>query len=400
MKGLNHSILHLGPPTTLSQSYLLRPLQTTSRYRTGLGILSCSPYLYLHNYSKLRCQTLHTLAERKRLSSGNSSNIWRTPSNSSAYWDLYLATRPPYTSSFFEHMYTYHSRHSESFQIALDVGTGCGQAVPKLAQRFPHVIATDNNEEHIIEARRRLAHLQAPTKVQFAVCKAEDLASPSSSLALEPSSVDFIAAAECMPLLDTDVAISTFAHLLRPGGTLAMWFYGRPRFAEVEFVQTCQPLFDQILDRTFRMTVSGGGVEHQQAWKKALQGMRSWLDDVALPVGQWQDVSRHKWNTHAELPFFGDEALDFEAPGPLSRVSKVEKVTEERDDEFWGLEWSPRGVRDFVEACFPGLKERQAKDDVLQDLLRKIEEAMGGVNAVRKFTWPAVLVLAARRRKK
>lgn len=271
--------------------------------------------------------------------------------------------------------------------------------MPKLAHRFPHVIATDINEEHIIEARRRCAHLKATRKVEFAACKAEDLASPSSSLALEPSSVDFIAAAECMPLVDTDVVISTFARLLRPGGTLAMWFYGRPRFAEADYVQSCQPLLDRILDRSFRKTVSGGGVEHQQAWKKALQGMRSWLDDIALPARQWQDVRRHKWNTHADLPFFGDDAIDFEAPAPLSRVLKVEKVTEERDDGFWGLEWSPRGVRDFVEASFPGLKERQDKDDVLQDLMREIEAAMGGVKAVRKFTWPAVLVLAARRSK-
>ena len=255
----------------------------------------------------------------------DSSNVWKIESDDIAYWNLYLATRPKYSVSFFQPMYDYHELHSSSFHTAIDVGTGCGQAVPRLAQGFTHVIASDNNPGHIIEARRRLVHL-SEKQVSFAVCTGEDLASR-----YPPASVDFIAAAECMPLMDADVAVAGFACLLRPGGTLAMWFYGRPRFTEPTFVATCQPLLDRILDCSFRKVVSGGGPAKRAGWQRAMRGMNSWMDDVRLPETQWWDVRRRKWNTHAELPFFGKEACDFEVE-KVSNVGAGDEVTETRDE--------------------------------------------------------------------
>ena len=59
----------------------------------------------------------------------------------------------------------------------------------------------------------------------------------------DPASGDLVAAAECMPLFDAPSALASFAHSLRPGGTSAIWFYGRPAFAELEFLATSQPLY-------------------------------------------------------------------------------------------------------------------------------------------------------------
>ena len=320
----------------------------------------------------------------------DSGNVWKLESNDIAYWDRYLATRPDYSPSFFELMYAYHTTHSCSFGTAIDVGTGCGQAVPKLIERFTHVVASDNNPRHITEARRRLAHL-SDERVSFAVCAGEDLAAR-----YPPASVDFIAAAECMPLLDVDNAVAGFARLLRPGGTLAMWFYGRPRFAESAFTATCQPLLDRILDCSFRKVVSGGGPAKRAAWQKAMRGMNSWLDDVQLPEMQWFDVRRRKWNTHAEMPFFGKEACDFEVER-VCRVGPGEEMIEIRDDGFWEQKWDFAGLRDFVEASFPGLKEMQDEDPEIQRLLGEIKVKMDGEGHFRSFTWPVVQILAARK---
>ena len=321
--------------------------------------------------------------------STDSSNVWKLEANDIAYWDLYLATRPNYSLPFFELMYDYHTSHGSFFDTALDVGTGCGQAIPKLVERFAHVIASDNNAAHITEARRRLAHLPQQ-RVSFAVCAGEDLAARYPA-----ASVDFVAAAECMPLMDVDRAIAGFGRLLRPGGTLAMWFYGRPRFAEPPFVATCQPLLDRILDCSFRKVVSGGGPAKRAAWQRAMRGMNSWLDDVWLPNMQWFDVRRRKWNTHAELPFFGKEACDFEIE-KVCRVEAGEEMSEIRDDSFWEMKWDFAGLKDFVEASFPGMKEMQDKDPEIQRLLKEIMAKMGGEGHVRSFTWPVVQVLAAR----
>ena len=320
----------------------------------------------------------------------DSSNVWKLDSNDVAYWDHYLATRPKYSLPFFEPMYAYHATHGSSFHTAVDVGTGCGQAVPKLAERFTHIIASDNNSAHISEARRRLAHL-SEKRVSFAVCAGEDLAAR-----YPPASVDFVAAAECMPLMDADNAVAGFARLLRPGGTLAMWFYGRPRFAEPAFVATCQPLLDRILDCSFRKVVSGGGPAKRAAWQRAMRGMNSWLDDVRLPEMQWFDVRRRKWNTHAEMPFFGKEACDFEVES-VCRVGAGEEVSEIRDDRFWEMKWDFAGLREFVEASFPGFKEMQDGDPEIQRLLGEIKVEMDGEKHVRRFTWPAVQILAARK---
>ena len=321
----------------------------------------------------------------------DSGDVWKLQPNDNAYWDRYLATRPNYSLPFFEKMYAYHATHGGTFGSALDVGTGCGQAVPKLAERFAHVVASDNNQEHICEARRRLARLSEEGRVSFAVCEGEQLAARYPA-----ASVDFIAAAECMPLMDVDDAVAGFARLLRPGGTLAMWFYGRPRFAELAFADTCQPLLDRVLDCSFRKVVSGGGPAKREAWRRAMRGMNSWLDDVRLPETQWFDVRRRKWNTHAEMPFFGKEACDFQVER-LSRVGAGEEVSEIRDDGFWEMRWDFEGLRDFVEASFPGIKQMQDEDPEIQRLLGEIKVKMDGGRHVRKFTWPAVRILAARR---
>lgn len=84
--------------------------------------------------------------------------------------------------------------------------------------------------------------------------------------------------------MNAKVALASFATLLKPGGTLAIWFYGRPHFAEGEYATKCQPLLDAIMDHNFGMVIKGSGPDRKAGWKGAADGMASWLDYTHFPT--------------------------------------------------------------------------------------------------------------------
>lgn len=320
----------------------------------------------------------------------DTANFFRVSNYNEAYWDAYLAARPKYTSAFYDHIYAYHTAHSTSHAIAHDIGTGPGQVAAQLATHFTQVIASDNNSTHLAVATNRLAHLHAAQKVVFAEISAEQLASSYS-----PASADLAVAAECLPLLDASAAVTSFARLLRPSGTLAIWFYGRPAFAEPDFASRCQPILDDILDRSFAKIIKGGGPAHTAGWKRATDCMASWLDNVALSSDQWGDIQRRKWNSTLTMPFYGPKACDFEIE-VSSAIGEGEKVVEERDLSFWAESWDVEGVRRFVEVNLPEFEERAEKDEEIELLYEELGKQMGGIGAERQITWPVVLILATK----
>ena len=204
----------------------------------------------------------------------DNTNFLRIDSGSGdEYRDAYEATRPNYgDSSSCELLHTYHSSKifpytksslapSLSFGVAHDVDCGSGAAAAELAKRFAHVVASDNNASSLDAARRRLTTTLPDGKVSFVQTTSEDLASHCP-----PHSAGFIAAAECLPLMDASLALSGFAKLFKLGGTLAIWFYGRPHFTEPEYRVNCQLLFDRIIDRIFAKVINVGGLERRTRW--------------------------------------------------------------------------------------------------------------------------------------
>ena len=326
-------------------------------------------------------------------SDGDTANFFRVSNYNEAYWTTYLAARPKYSSSFYNRIYTYHAAHSSSNALAHDIGTGPGQVAAALASHFIHIIASDNNSTHLAVAAHRLATLHDVGKVVFAKSSAEALAT-----SYPPGSADLIAAAECLPLFDPPAAIASFAHLLAAGGTLAIWFYGRPAFAEPGTAAKCQPLLDEILDRSFARIIKGGGPAHKAGWKRATDCMASWLDNVALPEGEWRDVERWKWNPALQMSFYGPEACDFEIER-TSAVEKGEKVHEEEDPGFWAERWDIEGVRRFVSVNLPKFEEtvKGEEDEIIERKYKDLEEAMGGPGAERQITWPVVLILGTKK---
>ena len=321
----------------------------------------------------------------------DTKNFWKVEENDESYWDIYLSTRPNYSDSeFYDLMYDYHTSHLSSFNVAHDIGCGPGQVTAKLASRFDHVIASDNNSTSLDAAKSRLSSLP-DGKASFLLAKGEDIGSH-----YPPHSADFIAAAEMFPLMDHNVALSTFATVLKPGGTLAIWFYGKPHFVEEPYTTTCQPILHRIMDRNFAKVVSGNEGAAKAGWKYAAEGMTSWFNYIPFDTKNWEDVKRRKWNPHLSLSFFGPEACDFEIE-PKNAVGDGEQVIEKTDPQWWANSWDVDALKRFVGASFPLSKDKAGpSDSALEDLWAELSEKMGGKGKVQAFTWPVVLILATR----
>jgi SAM-dependent methyltransferase len=317
-------------------------------------------------------------------------NVWKLKNIESTYWNEYIATRPKYDSTIFNPIFKYHTAGSNSFKDALDIGTGSGSALPQLCGRFERVVASDSDPTSLQFAQGRFADISSH-QLSYTLSKCEDLVDQ-----LPSSSFDLITCALTFPLLDTDRALNTILTLLRPGGTLAISFYGPPFFTDPSVALECQPLLYALADNQFQPVVSGQGAEGRASWKRAVDGMSSRLDYIPFSQSLWNDVRRHKWNTNARLPFFGPEACDFSIE-PVSNVAGHEIATEERDPTFWSVEWNIDMVKRFIGAIFPKPAELDLPDPKRDALFKQLSRAMGGVGSKKSMSWPAVLITARKR---
>jgi len=123
---------------------------------------------------------------------------------------LYATYRPHYPA----HLFEYLAGLTTSHDVALDCGTGNGQAAVELAKYFRRVIATDPSPAQISNATRR-------NNIDYRVATAEQ-----SGLAAE--SIDLVTAAQALHWFNAPTFFAEAARVLRPDGAVAMWGYGDP----------------------------------------------------------------------------------------------------------------------------------------------------------------------------
>jgi SAM-dependent methyltransferase len=121
----------------------------------------------------------------------------------------YAQFRPVYPLTLFEYLSSLCPRS----ELAWDCACGNGQATLGLAQCFESVVASDASAEQIASAR---AH---PT-VRYRVA-------PAEASGLEPASVDLVTVAQALHWLELDPFFLEVRRVLRRGGVLAVWSYGR-----------------------------------------------------------------------------------------------------------------------------------------------------------------------------
>ena len=123
---------------------------------------------------------------------------------------IYATYRPHYPKSLFEYLTTLTGAHD----LALDCGTGNGQAAVELAQYFAQVIATDPSSAQIANATQR-------RNIEYRVARAEQSGLP-------PHSVDLVTAAQALHWFEPVAFYGEARRVLKRDGAIAVWGYGDP----------------------------------------------------------------------------------------------------------------------------------------------------------------------------
>lgn len=122
----------------------------------------------------------------------------------------YAAYRPHYPSSLFRYLAGLTRQHD----LALDCGTGNGQAAVELAKHFARVIATDPSPAQIGNAT-------AGANIEYRIATAENSELPDQS-------VDLVTAAQALHWFDAARFFREAKRVLKSDGAVAVWGYGDP----------------------------------------------------------------------------------------------------------------------------------------------------------------------------
>lgn len=324
------------------------------------------------------------------------NQFWRSAKYDVDYWQTYLDARPKYdVGDFYQRLLNYHQSHQSPTDraptIAHDVGTGPGQVAAVLSKHFDQVVASDLNNTHLEVAYHLLNLADEKRNISLTCAGGEDLINHHPH-----ASASIITAAECMPLMNVPVAIDAWSRLLRPHGTLAMWFYGRPAFEtdDTSFNgAACNAIYEQIASRAFRPFYDVQGPRLANV-RKAMDTMVNWLDNIDLDPAIWSDVQRWKWNSDIPMEFSHAQDLGW----PVNRISKIrkdEKVEQVPNRHMWSETWSIDDWKKFLKVNLPAFNGEW--DHQIQALWRDLETAMGGNTARRRVIWPVVCIVATRR---
>ena len=123
---------------------------------------------------------------------------------------LYAVYRPHYPESLFAYLAGVTSEH----ELALDCGTGNGQAAIALAERFERVVATDASPAQLTNAPAR-------ANVEYRVAASDASGLPSQS-------VDLVTAAQALHWFNTAAFFAEAKRVLKSDGAIAVWGYGDP----------------------------------------------------------------------------------------------------------------------------------------------------------------------------
>ncbi|KAL2021625.1 hypothetical protein VTK56DRAFT_6978 [Thermocarpiscus australiensis] len=313
------------------------------------------------------------------------------------FWREYVASRPSPSEDFFRVIQDYHSAHGDpTTKIAHDVGTGPGNIAERLLRYYDSVVGSDVNEQALAAAPQLIApeHLR---RLTFVRSPAEELADAGvvDAGAGGAGKTDLVVVSECIPLLDAPRALAAFHGLLRPGGTLAIYFYGRPIFTGGADPARLDALYDRIATRICTFLLPFKGTPGFPFHRRGAEALVSQLDNIALPSAAWADVVRYKWNADVPLLFNGKDGYDFDF-APVDRRERGEVTKEIRDRTWWQDEWDADRVKAYLDSVYPSYIDKAGSRYVeIEQGIEELREAMGGAKVTVSF--PVVLILATKK---
>ena len=288
-------------------------------------------------------------------------------------WDSYMRYRPEYAPELYKTVYDYHSKHSNQWTNAYDIGACVGIVAAELLSHFAHVTVSDPSSEYIETAKKFLTSAPA-SRVSFATHKGED------PLATPPNSIDLATIAEAIHWTDPNAVLASLQTALRPGGTVAIWVYARfvlldcpdPTLQAAWFA-----VWADLRCSTLRLISS----------RKPYDIIASRLDCVHFDPAVWRDVRRCHWVP--EYDFF-----DTREGALPSRIETGEAIDNRPEKDVFAFEADFAWVRGFLRS----LNADSKSDEMFgSDNFRRLEALWGDGGVKRKVTFPFVLLLANKR---
>ncbi|KAI0112222.1 S-adenosyl-L-methionine-dependent methyltransferase [Nemania sp. FL0031] len=328
----------------------------------------------------------------------NGANSEGALDNGNAFWRAYISNRPAPPESFLQLIYNYHQENGDPrTAVAHDVGTGPGNIAQRLLPYFDYVVGSDVADDALNMARV-LIPPDDLKRMMFVHSPAEELVKAPLPKHAGPGETDLLLVSECMPLLDAPRAVQAFHTMLRPGGTLAIYFYGRPIFVGSNS-ETYNAIYRQIADTAVQCLHPFKGTPIFPAYYSSGTTLLSWLDNIELPTESWENVERRKWNHDHLLAFCSEEGYDFEIK-LVDRTHPGETKKQTIDREFWAREMSVDGLAAYLVSVLPGYRSRPETADrvaKVDEMLQQLQVAMGGKDSKAKVTFPVVLILATKK---
>lgn len=133
----------------------------------------------------------------------------------------YAVYRPSYPAGLFAWL----AEQAPGRELAWDCATGSGQAAHGLAPHFARVVATDASADQIAQAKPHAG-------ITYQVA-------PAEASGLQSASVDLVSVAQAAHWFDLPAFHVEVRRVLRPGGVLAMWCYGRLQI---------EPALDEVIE--------------------------------------------------------------------------------------------------------------------------------------------------------
>lgn len=189
-----------------------------------------------------------------------------------AHSAAYQRYRPEYPPALFDWL----AAMSPGRNLAIDVGTGNGQAALALAERFDAVIGTEPSAGQLAQARTdpRISYRQEPAEAMSAASHSADL----------------ITAAQAAHWFDWPRFTAETIRVLRPGGLLAIGSYGQ---CEVE------PRIDRLVGDLYRDVVGPHWPRERRHVEERYRGLGLPFAPVAAP----DFAMRAEWDSAAMLGY-------------------------------------------------------------------------------------------------
>ena len=295
-------------------------------------------------------------------------------------WSVYARYRPVYPRSLFNAIYEHHTSHGGQFERAHDAGCGGGIAASFLAARFEHIFLSDPSAKAIVSAESNLQKTSySDTSFSFKQASAEDMSW------LESASMDMVTIGAAIHWTNPELAVRAAATVLRPGGTLAIWYYnGHPYFADNP---AADDVFDEIMELWAKESKQPGSES-----EKSLFVSNTELDCVPLPEELFEGrAKRIKFNAQSR----SDPFALVRSKARMKHESKVgaHDVLEYRDvpgswETIADVEW----LQGYIQSLQPTISTESCAD-----LWKQMEVALGGEKGTTRIVWPTVLLLATKK---